>query len=262
MKVAYFKVSKKIYGQLFPIRVVGNNSKHEDCVLSIIGTTAKITTSGSIGLLTMATKIHKVFPSIIGISAGDFQAPKLLEEQPVSFQGSLHEYYDLENQAFQKFEEEIVLHGSNDANMDIASADDFNFDSVLWIKPCLLLGNSLPVTGVIAKLIASGKLITMATKLFVSDSQTSAYAFDLVPHNFHGKWLFVDSIGGEESSAANDCIKLAGHTDLASLQFDPGGYLLGGLAFDPGSSYSHGFVMSTCTLSSRDHLKSTPIVTP
>jgi len=70
------------------------------------------------------------------------------------------------------------------------------------------------------------------------------YAFDLVPHNFHGKQLLVDSIGGEESSAANDCTKLAGHTDLASLQFDLGGYLSRGFVFDPiGSLWvdPHGF---------------------
>ncbi len=66
----------------------------------------------------------------------------------------------------------------------------------------------------------------------------------------HGKQLFVDSIGGEESSAANDCTKLSGHTDLASLHFDPGGYLSGGFVFDPGSSHSHGFLQSTSALSS------------
>ena len=65
------------------------------------------------------------------------------------------------------------------------------------------LGNSLPVTSAIAKLHVSGKSITLATKLFASDSHLSASAFDLVPQNFNGKCLFVDSIGGEESSAAN-----------------------------------------------------------
>ncbi len=93
--------------------------------------------------------------------ACDLQVPEFLGCQLVSSQGSIHEHSDLENQAFQNFEEETVLHGSNDANLDVASADDFDFDSVLWIDPCLLIGNSLPVTGVVAQLIASGKLITM-----------------------------------------------------------------------------------------------------
>ncbi len=56
--------------------------------------------------------------------------------------------------------------------------------------------------------------------------------------------MFVDSISGEESFAAHDCVKLFGHTDHASLQFDPGGYLSGGFVFDPGGSLQvdpHGF---------------------
>ncbi len=43
----------------------------------------------------------------------------------------------------------------------------------------------------------------MAAKLFTSDSQTPAYALAFVPHNFDGKQLFAEFIGGEESSAAN-----------------------------------------------------------
>jgi len=92
---------------------------------------------------------------------------------------------------------------------------------------CLPLDNSLPVTGVIVKLSVSGKWITMATKLIASDSQTSTYAKYLIPYNFHGKQLFVDSIGGEVPSAANDCTKLFRHTDFASLQFAPSGCLSG-----------------------------------
>ncbi len=59
--------------------------------------------------------------------------------------------------------------------------------------------------------------------------------------------------GGEESSAANDYVKLFVHTDLASLQFDPGGYLSGGFVFDPGGSFQfnpHGFIQSTSALAS------------
>jgi len=62
--------------------------------------------------------------------------------------------------------------------------------------------------------------------------------------------LFVVSIGGEESAAANDNVKLSRHTDLAKLQFDPGGYLSGGFVFDPGGSlqfYPYGFIQSTST---------------
>jgi len=69
------------------------------------------------------------------------------------------------------------------------------------------------------------ELIAMAPKLFVTEYQTSAY------DAMHGKQLFVDSIGGEEFSAANDCIKLFGHIDLGSLQFDPGGFLSGRISF-------------------------------
>jgi len=119
--------------------------------------------------------------------------PELLGEQAVPLQGIYHELLDLKNQAFQNFEEEIVLNGFTDANLDVASANDFAFDSVLWMRPCLLPGFSLPVTGAIAKLSASGKLIAMAPKLFVSEYQTSAY------DAMHGKQLFADSIGGEES---------------------------------------------------------------
>jgi len=53
----------------------------------------------------------------------------------------------------------------------------------------LPLGNSFPVTDAIAKLSVSRKLITMATKIFESNFLTSVCAFDLVLHNFHGKWF-------------------------------------------------------------------------
>jgi len=115
--------------------------------------------------------------------------------------------------------EDQFFNGSYPANLGIASADDFELESVLWKKPCLLLDNSFPVTGAIAKLIASGKLITMAIKL----SKTSVCAVDLVPHAIHGKQLFVDSIAGEESSAASAFVMLIEHTGFANLQFDPGG---------------------------------------
>jgi len=74
--------------------------------------------------------LSKVFPSINDFSAGDLHTPELLGEQTVPLQGIYHEFLDLKNQAFQNFEEEIVLHGSNDANLDVASADDFDFDRV------------------------------------------------------------------------------------------------------------------------------------
>jgi len=109
---------------------------------------------------------------------------------------------------------------------------------------------TLAVTGAISKLSIPRKLIAVTAKFFTCDSHAKVYAFGVLPHNFHGKQLLVDSIGGEESSAANPCIKLAGHTDLVSLQFDPGGHLLGGFVFDLGGSYSHGFTMSTSALSS------------
>jgi len=65
----------------------------------------------------------------------------------------------------------------------------------------------------------------MAAKLLASASHTPTDVFALVSYHFNEKCLFVDSIGGEESSAANDCVKFFEHTDLASLQLDPGGYL-------------------------------------
>jgi len=114
----------------------------------------------------------------------------------------------------------------------------------------LHIGNSLPATGVIAKPSAYRNLNTMVTKFFPSDSHALTYAFDLFPHNFHGKWLFVGSIGGEESSATTECIKLSGQTDFSSLSFNPCGYLSGRFDFDPGGFHSHGFTMSTHVLSS------------
>jgi len=54
------------------------------------------------------------------------------------------------------------------------------------------------------------------------------------------------------SFAANDCIKLSGHTHFASLQFDPGGYYSSGFVFDPGGSHSHEFTQSTSALSSAE----------
>jgi len=88
-----------------------------------------------------------------------------------------------------------LRNGSSDANLDIQS-DDFEFEQVLWKKPCLLLGNSLPVTGAIAKCSPSSKLNTMVTKFLPRDSHALAYAFDLVPYNFHGKWsLLIPLVG-------------------------------------------------------------------
>ncbi len=97
---------------------------------------------------------------------GDLQVPALLVKQLILLQGILLEPVTLEN-------------------LDGASSNDFDLDSVLWIKPLLLLGNSLPVANAIAKLHVSGKSSTMAAKLLASDSQTPASAFDLVPQNFN-----------------------------------------------------------------------------
>jgi len=108
---------------------------------------------------------------------GDLQVPALLVKQLILLQGILLEPVTLEN-------------------LDGASSNDFDLDSVLWIKPLLLLGNSLPVANAIAKLHVSGKSSTMAAKLLASDSQTPASAFDLVPQNFNEWCLFVESIGG------------------------------------------------------------------
>jgi len=115
---------------------------------------------------------------------GDLQVHALLGEQPILLQGIHHELVDM-------------------AKLDSASANVFELDNVLWMNPCLLLANFLTVTSTIAKPHVSGKSTTMAAKLFASDSQSSAFAFDPVPHDFNGKQLFVESIGGEESSAAN-----------------------------------------------------------
>jgi len=54
-----------------------------------------------------------------------------------------------------------ILHELDDLeNLDSTSADDYEHDSVLWMNPCLLLDNSLPVDNAIAKLHVSGKSIT------------------------------------------------------------------------------------------------------
>jgi len=90
----------------------------------------------------------------------------LLGEQPILLQGILHELFDLEN-------------------LDSASAADLELDNVLWMNPCLLLANFLLVASTIAKPHISGKSTTMAARLFASDSQSSAFAFDPVPHDFN-----------------------------------------------------------------------------
>jgi len=121
----------------------------------------------------------------------------------------------------------------------------------VFLEDCVKQENcALSVTGAISKLSASGNLIAMATNLITSASKIPTDAFALVPYCFNRKWLLVDSIGGEECSDANHCVKLAVHTDLASLQFDPGRYLSGGFVFDPGVYLQfnpHGFFQSTST---------------
>jgi len=148
---------------------------------------------------------------------GDLQVPALLGEQPILLQHILHELVTL-------------------VHLDSASMDDFELDNVLWMNTCLLLANFLPVANAIAKLHVFGKSITMTAMLFASNSQLSASAFDPVPYDFNGKQLFVESIGGEESSAVNaygeessvahDCVKLFACADL-----DPDGYLSAAYSF-------------------------------
>jgi len=174
--------------------------------------------------------------------------------------------------SFQNFEQEIVFlnHGPQDANLAIANDDDIDLDKVLWIEPCLPFSNSLfghhddpffqlliddsaevlpedcakqvncslPVTGAVAKLSSFRKSIAMATKLLATDSHTPNADFALLPHNFHWKCLLLISIGGEVSSAANDCVRL-----FSTLTYR---WICGGsLLFDP-----HGFVPSASVLSS------------
>jgi len=79
------------------------------------------------------------------LAPGDLQVPQLLgqqqvllqdahHEQQVPLQGSLLELVDLENSSIQVFAEEIIfLNGCKDVNLDIASDNDFDLDSVFWI---------------------------------------------------------------------------------------------------------------------------------
>ncbi len=114
-----------------------------------------------------------------------------------------------------------------------------------------------------AKPHVPGKSTTMAAMLVASDSQSSASAFDLVPQNFNGKYLFVESIGGEESSAANaygeessaanDCVKLLAHAAFASLHLNAGGYLSSAFALAQAGSHPHEFVqLHISALSSKE----------
>ena len=90
--------------------------------------------------------------------------------------------------------------------------------------PESIIGNNgkhscaLPVAGTITKYDTSGESITMDIKIFACVSHV---------HSF-GKHMSVDSTGGHFFVH-----KLAEDTVLASLQFDPGGYLPGGFVFDP-----------------------------
>ncbi len=81
----------------------------------------------------------------------------------------------------------------------------------------------LPVTGAIAKHDASGKLITITNETFACASHVHLF----------GKHMPVDPTG-IQFSAVYGHHKLAKHTVLAGLQFDPGSYLPGGFVFDPG----------------------------
>ena len=115
----------------------------------------------------------------------------------------------------------------------------------------LLLGNSLPVTTAIAKLHVSGKSIAMAAELFASDSQLSASAFDHFPHDFNGKRLFVESIGGEVSSAANAYGEESPAAD-AYEEESAASYHSSASAFAQGDFHLHGFVQLISALSSEE----------
>jgi len=140
-------------------------------------------------------------------------------------QGILHELIDLKN-------------------LDSPNADDFEPGSVLWIEPLLLLGNFLPVA--IAKLHGSGWL---PRSLQVTPSCLPlhlTFMFLII----NGKWLSVNSIGGEESSAVNDCVQLFACAAFANLHLNPGGYLSGTFVFAQDDFHLHGFVLLTSALSS------------
>jgi len=129
----------------------------------------------------------------------------------------------------------------------VQEADDFDPASVLWIKLLLLLANPFPVAHAISKLHVSEKSM-LAAKFFASDSQLSASAFDLSLHDFNGKQLFVESIGGEESSAAN----AYGEESTAFC------YPSSASAFAQGDFHLHGFVQSISALSSGETIGHQP----
>jgi len=58
-------------------------------------------------------------------------------QHQVPLQGIHHVQFDLEQLAFQDFEEEIILSNGSDAKTDSGSDDILELISILPIKPCL-----------------------------------------------------------------------------------------------------------------------------
>ncbi len=86
------------------------------------------------------------------------------------------------------------------------------------------LSSILPVTGAIAaKHDASGKLITISNETFACASHVHLFGNTclLIPLAYNFLAIYHHH-------------KLAKHTVLAGLQFDPGSYLPGGFVFEPG----------------------------
>jgi len=171
-------------------------------------------------------------------------------ENQVPLQVIHHVHFDLEDLAFQDFEEDIVLDNDSDTKTGSGSDDIFELISVLQWKPCLptssllahhdnpfskaskgshaelfpekVVGNNgkqencaLTVAGAITKFSASRESISMDIKIFASVSHV---------HSF-GKHMSADFTDGEQFSAIYGCHAIAEHTVLASFQFDPGGLL-------------------------------------
>jgi len=157
-------------------------------------------------------------------------------EHQVPLQDIHHVHSNLEDLSFQHFEEVIFLGNGSDLPMKpclpvitrfllahhenlFSKASKGNYAELF---PEKVIGNNgkqescaLTVAGAITRLCASRKLIPMAIKIFASVSHV--YSF--------GKHMSVDATDGEQFSAVFGYHKLAEHTVLASLQFDPGGCL-------------------------------------
>jgi len=160
----------------------------------------------------------------------------MLELQQVPLQDTHHVHPDLEDLAFQDFEQDIVLGNRLDLPMkpclpvvtsSLLGWHDNPFSKLskedyAQLFPEKVVGNNgnqescaLTVAGAIHKLSAPRKLITMDIKFFASVSNVLSF----------GKHMSVDSTDGERFSAIYGNHELAVHTVLASFQFNPGGLL-------------------------------------